>query len=56
MVFVPYSRVLSAPFLTLLAAAVPMAPVNMRAIRRGMSFPLSHTETACLFLAYSTWT
>jgi threonine/homoserine/homoserine lactone efflux protein len=36
MVFVSYVHVLSAAFLMGLAAAAPMGPVNMLAIRRGV--------------------
>ncbi|MGA3292788.1 MAG: LysE family transporter [Candidatus Acidiferrales bacterium] len=43
MVLVPYIRVLSAAFLMGLAAAAPMGPVNMLAIRRGMIGGWRHT-------------
>jgi len=43
MVFVSYIRVLSAAFLMGLAAAAPMGPVNMLAIRRGMIGGWRHT-------------
>jgi hypothetical protein len=43
MVFVPYVHVLSAAFLTGLAAAAPMGPVNILAIRRGLIGGWRHT-------------
>lgn len=43
MVFVSYIHVLSAAFLMGLAAAAPMGPVNMLAIRRGMIGGWRHT-------------
>jgi L-lysine exporter family protein LysE/ArgO len=43
MVFVTYIRVLSAAFLMGLAAAAPMGPVNMLAIRRGVIGGWRHT-------------
>ena len=43
MVLVPYIHVLSAAFLMGLAAAAPMGPVNMLAIRRGMIGGWRHT-------------
>jgi L-lysine exporter family protein LysE/ArgO len=43
MVFVSYVHVLSAAFLMGLAAAAPMGPVNMLAIRRGMIGGWRHT-------------
>ena len=43
MVFVSYIRVLSAAFLMGLAAAAPMGPVNMLAIRRGVIGGWRHT-------------
>jgi putative LysE/RhtB family amino acid efflux pump len=43
MVFVSYIRVLSATFLMGLAAAAPMGPVNMLAIRRGVIGGWRHT-------------
>ena len=43
MVFVTYIRVLSAAFLMGLAAAAPMGPVNMLAIRRGLIGGWRHT-------------
>jgi threonine/homoserine/homoserine lactone efflux protein len=43
MVFVSYVHVLSAAFLMGLAAAAPMGPVNMLAIRRGLIGGWRHT-------------
>jgi threonine/homoserine/homoserine lactone efflux protein len=43
MVLVPYIHVLSAAFLMGLAAAAPMGPVNMLAIRRGVIGAWRHT-------------
>src|ERR1039457_5284968 len=43
MVFVSYVHVLSAAFLMGLAAAAPMGPVNMLAIRRGVIGGWRHT-------------
>ena len=43
MVFVSYVQVLSAAFLMGLAAAAPMGPVNMLAIRRGVIGGWRHT-------------
>src|ERR1700722_9435511 len=43
MVFVSYIHVLSAAFLMGLAAAAPMGPVNMLAIRRGVVGGWRHT-------------
>jgi len=43
MVLVPYIDVLSAAFLMGLAAAAPMGPVNMLAIRRGVIGGWRHT-------------
>jgi threonine/homoserine/homoserine lactone efflux protein len=43
MVFVSYIHVLSAAFLMGLAAAAPMGPVNMLAIRRGVIGGWRHT-------------
>ncbi len=43
MVFVSYIHVLSAAFLIGLAAAAPMGPVNMLAIRRGVIGGWRHT-------------
>ena len=43
MVFISYVRVLSGAFLMGLAAAAPMGPVNMLAIRRGVIGGWRHT-------------